>query len=188
MTSPANHDLVLVGGGHSHALALRMLAMNPVPGVRLTLVSPDALSAYSGMLPGLIAGHYRLDDTHVDLYRLCQATGARFLQASVTRINRSDRSLTLSDGSLLQYDWLSLDVGATPDLQAVDGGHPAIVPVKPVADFYHRWQQWLHDDQDNGQRFVTTAARLCQACLTPLTRSSTPPRTRRSRRAAATSP
>ena len=154
MTSPANHDLVLVGGGHSHCLALRMLAMNPVPGVRLTLVSPDALSAYSGMLPGLIAGHYRLDDTHVDLYRLCQATGARFLQASVTRINRSDRSLTLSDGSLLQYDWLSLDVGATPDLQAVDGGHPAIVPVKPVADFYHRWQQWLHDDQDNGQLAV----------------------------------
>ena len=70
MTPSANHDLVLIGGGHSHALALRMLAMKPLPGVRITLVSPDALSAYSGMLPGLIAGHYRLTDTHLSLIHI----------------------------------------------------------------------------------------------------------------------
>ena len=112
MTSPANLDLVLAGGGHSHCLALRMLAMDPIPGLRITLVSPDPLSAYSGMLPGLIAGHYRLEDTHVDLYRLCLATGTRFIQAAVTRIDTAQRRLFLSDGSQLDYDWLSLDVGA----------------------------------------------------------------------------
>ena len=132
MTPSANHDLVLIGGGHSHALALRMLAMKPLPGVRITLVSPDALSAYSGMLPGLIAGHYRLTDTHVDLYRLCIATGTRFIRAAVTRICSAERRLTLEDGSTLEYDWLSLDVGATPDLQPVGGDHPDIVPVKPT--------------------------------------------------------
>lgn len=146
MTPSANHDLVLVGGGHSHALALRMLAMKPVPGVRITLVSPDALSAYSGMLPGLIAGHYSLTDTHVDLYRLCIATGTRFVRAAVTTICSAERHLTLDDGSTLEYDWLSLDVGATPDLQPVGGGHPDIVPVKPVASFHQRWQQWRDDD------------------------------------------
>ena len=146
MTPSANHDLVLVGGGHSHALALRMLAMKPVPGVRITLVSPDALSAYSGMLPGLIAGHYSLTDTHVDLHRLCIATGTRFIRAAVTTICSAERRLTLDDGSTLEYDWLSLDVGATPDLQPVGGGHPDIVPVKPVASFHERWQQWRDGD------------------------------------------
>ena len=142
MISPSAHyDLVFVGAGHSHALALRMLAMKPIPGVRLTLVSLDSLSAYSGMLPGLIAGHYTLDDTHVDVYRLCQASGCRFIQASVTQLDPQQRQLQLSDGSQLAYDWLSLDVGATPDLSPLGGSHPRVVPVKPVASFYARWQQ-----------------------------------------------
>ena len=40
LTPSATQDLIMVGGGHSHALALRMLAMKPVPGLRLTLVFP----------------------------------------------------------------------------------------------------------------------------------------------------
>ncbi|WP_197468620.1 FAD-dependent oxidoreductase, partial [Alcanivorax sp. HI0083] len=146
MISPsAQYDLVFVGAGHSHALALRMLAMKPIPGVRLTMVSPDSLSAYSGMLPGLIAGHYTLDDTHVDVYRLCQASGCRFVQASVTQLDPKKRQLQLSDGSQLAYDWLSLDVGATPDLSPIGNGHASVVPVKPVASFYTRWQQLCRD-------------------------------------------
>jgi selenide,water dikinase len=141
----AQYDLVFVGAGHSHALALRMLAMKPIPGVRLTLVSPDSLSAYSGMLPGLIAGHYTLDDTHVDVYRLCQASGCRFVQASVTQLDPQKRQLQLSDGSQLAYDWLSLDVGATPDLSPIGNDHDSVVPVKPVASFYTRWQQLCRD-------------------------------------------
>lgn len=146
MISPsAQYDLVFVGAGHSHALALRMLAMKPIPGVRLTLVSPDSLSAYSGMLPGLIAGHYTLDDTHVDVYRLCQASDCRFVQASVSQLDPQKRQLQLSDGSQLAYDWLSLDVGATPDLSPIGNDHDSVVPVKPVASFYTRWQQLCHD-------------------------------------------
>ncbi|MBQ25094.1 selenide, water dikinase SelD [Alcanivorax sp.] len=146
MISPsAQYDLVFVGAGHSHALTLRMLAMKPIPGVRLTLVSPDSLSAYSGMLPGLIAGHYDLTDTHVDVYRLCQASGCRFIQASVTQLDPQQRQLQLSDGSQLAYDWLSLDVGATPDLTPIGNDHTSVVPVKPVASFYARWQQLCQD-------------------------------------------
>ncbi|MZR64087.1 selenide, water dikinase SelD [Alcanivorax sp. DP30] len=159
MTSPANLDLVLAGGGHSHCLALRMLAMDPIPGLRITLVSPDPLSAYSGMLPGLIAGHYRLEDTHVDLYRLCLATGTRFIQAAVTRIDTAQRRLFLSDGSQLDYDWLSLDVGATPDLSPLGQAVPEqVVPVKPVSDFYSRWRRWLAESDETSLAVVGAGA------------------------------
>jgi selenide, water dikinase len=140
---PAKQDLVLVGGGHSHALALRMLAMTPLPDTRITLVSPESLSPYSGMLPGLIAGHYQLEDTHVDLPRLCQWAGVRFIRARALSLDARLNRLTLDDGSTLDYDWLSLDVGSTPALDQVPGARDHAIAVKPVADFRHRWQQVL---------------------------------------------
>ena len=60
---PLTRDLVFVGGGHTHALVLRKWGMDPLPGARLTLIDPTPVTAYSGMLPGHVAGHY----TRVDL-------------------------------------------------------------------------------------------------------------------------
>ncbi len=39
---PLTRDLVLIGGGHSHALVLRMWGMTPLPGVRLSVINRDA--------------------------------------------------------------------------------------------------------------------------------------------------
>ena len=80
-------ELVLLGGGHSHVLVLRMLAMAPIPGLQVTLISPDVETPYSGMLPGMIAGHYSAADMHIDLVPLCRFAGARFVQASAYHID-----------------------------------------------------------------------------------------------------
>jgi len=137
---PVQRDLVLVGGGHAHALALRMLAMRPLAGLRITLVSPSSHTPYSGMLPGLIAGHYTFDDTHIDLARLCQWAGARFIEAAVTALEPAARQLSISGRPALGYDVLSLDIGSQPDLDSVPGAREHATPVKPVADFWARWQ------------------------------------------------
>ncbi|PSJ18576.1 hypothetical protein [Nitrosomonas supralitoralis] len=67
-----NNELLLIGGGHSHIIAIKRLAMNPLTDARVTLISSDEMTSYSGMLPGLIAGHYAFEDCHIGLRMLCQ--------------------------------------------------------------------------------------------------------------------
>ncbi|MCB1675113.1 MAG: FAD-dependent oxidoreductase [Halioglobus sp.] len=136
----AAQELVLVGGGHSHALALRALALQPVAGVRTTLVSPARHTPYSGMLPGLIAGHYQFEHTHIDLLRLCRWAGVRFVAAPVVALDPRARRLTLGDSTTIVYDVLSIDIGSQPELDSVPGAREHAVPVKPVAGLWQRWQ------------------------------------------------
>jgi selenide,water dikinase len=133
-------DLVLVGGGHSHALALRMLAMDPVAGLRITLVSPDSHTPYSGMLPGLVAGHYHFEETHIDLVRLCQWAQVRFIAGEVTGLDSAARRLSLAGRPPLEYDLVSLDIGSQPELDSVPGARAHAVPVKPVSGLWQRWR------------------------------------------------
>ncbi|MEM1189006.1 MAG: selenide, water dikinase SelD [Pseudomonadota bacterium] len=132
-------DLVFVGGGHAHALALRALAMNPVRGLRITLVSPSAFTPYSGMLPGLMAGHYSFEETHIDLARLCQWARVRFLRDTVIGLNPERRRLRCRERGELDYDILSLDIGSQPELASVPGAREYAVPVKPVSGLWERW-------------------------------------------------
>ena len=71
---PFTRDLVLIGGGHTHALVLRKWGMDPLPGARLTVINPGPTAPYSGMLPGFVAGHYTRDELDIDLVRLARGT------------------------------------------------------------------------------------------------------------------
>jgi selenide,water dikinase len=136
--TPIVRDIVLVGGGHSHVGVLRHFAMHPLPGVRLTLICTDAHTPYSGMLPGYVAGHYTYDEVHIDLCRLCAATGARFIQAEVTGLNREARTVQLRGRPDIDYDVVSINTGATPQMQVVGAAAHAL-PVKPITGFQQRW-------------------------------------------------
>ena len=131
----ARRDLVLLGGGHSHALALRMLAMQPPEATRITLVSDTAFAPYSGMLPGLVAGHYSLQETHIDLRRFCGPRGIRFIEAEVTGIDLEPGTVQLRDRPPVAFDALSINIGARPELDSVPGAREYAVPVKPVSQF-----------------------------------------------------
>ena len=135
-----HRELVLVGGGHAHALALRMLAMRPIEGLRISLISPASHTPYSGMLPGLVAGHYNFEQTHIDLARLCQWARVRFIAAEVTALDPQQMQLSLAGRPPVYYDLLSLDIGSQPELDSVPGARAHAVPVKPVAGLWQRWQ------------------------------------------------
>jgi selenide, water dikinase len=140
---PILRDLVLVGGGHSHVVALRMLAMQPEPGLRITLICTDVDTPYSGMLPGYISGHYSFDDVHIDLGRLAAFARARFIRGEVTGLDRANQRVLLRGRPALPYDLLSINTGSTPNVRQVQGAQAHSVPVKPIAQFNQRWLQLL---------------------------------------------
>ena len=146
-------DVVLVGGGHSHVLLIRRWSMQPMAGVRLTLVSNSFESPYSGMLPGLIAGHYSVDEVHVDLLRLCNWAGVRFIESTLSSIDMDAQEIHLDGRPNLGFDVLSLDTGSTPDV-SVPGALENVTPVKPVYNFFARWQSILDRLQEQSDMSV----------------------------------
>jgi hypothetical protein len=49
-------DVVLIGGGHAHAYVIKNFGMNPMEGVRVTLITRDVETPYSGMVSKLYPG------------------------------------------------------------------------------------------------------------------------------------
>ena len=138
--SPVEHDIVLVGGGHCHVEVIKSFGMRPVPGVRLTVVSREVVTAYSGMLPGLLAGHYGHGQAHVDLRPLCRFAGARLYHAAVEHIDPAARRVHARGRPPIPFDLLSIDIGSSPDGGAIRGVEAAI-PVKPVDGLLARWAE-----------------------------------------------
>jgi selenide,water dikinase len=136
-------DLVLVGGGHAHVHVLKSFGMRPVRGVRVTLVTRDVETPYSGMLPGWVAGHYGFDECHIDLGRLARFAGARLIHDEAAGIDRFDRVVLCSTHPPIRWDLLSLDIGSTPRADDVPGAADHTTVVKPIADFAPRWEALL---------------------------------------------
>ena len=154
--TPVLRDVVLIGGGHSHVGVLRMWAMKPLPGVRLTLICSDTDTPYSGMLPGYIAGHYSYEEVHIDVRRLAEFAGARYYHDSVVGIDRTSRRVLCRERPPVAYDVLSINIGSTPRLGQVPGADAHAVPVKPIRQFNERWLALLQ--RVRGQAGETTLA------------------------------
>ncbi|MED6333123.1 MAG: FAD-dependent oxidoreductase, partial [Pseudomonadota bacterium] len=140
---PVIKDLVLIGGGHSHVKVLKAFGMRPLAGVRITLISQDTQTIYSGMLPGLIAGHYSIDQAHIDLAPLARFAGARFIRAKAISIDHQACTVSLEGRPPVSYDVLSVNSGSLPSTEAVVGAEGVVIPVKPINQFLVHWQQLL---------------------------------------------
>jgi selenide, water dikinase len=142
MPLPAVADLVLIGGGHAHALVMRMWGMNPQPGVRLTLINPGPVAPYTGMLPGHIAGHYTRSDMMIDLVRLARFANARLILDHATAINPKTKRIQLSNRPDIAYDLASIDTGITSDLPAIPGFKDHAFAAKPLGAYADHWQSF----------------------------------------------
>lgn len=142
---PHLRHLVLVGGGHAQIAVLRNLAMKPMPGLRVTLISRDIMTPYSGMLPGFLEGVYDADEIVIDLSHLARLAGARFIAASVDHIDPDARTVTVMGRPPMRYDTLSINIGSNTDLTSIEGAAEHAIPVKPISTLMGRLNPVLGD-------------------------------------------
>ncbi|WP_296427132.1 selenide, water dikinase SelD [Yoonia sp.] len=145
---PLTRDLVLIGGGHCHALVLRKWGMNALPGVRVTVINPGPTAPYSGMLPGFVAGHYTRDELDIDLVKLARFAGARLIDGAATAIDRGTRTITVPGRPPIAYDIVAIDVGITSAMPALPGFTAHAIPAKPLGTFASRWDNFRRDTTD----------------------------------------
>jgi selenide,water dikinase len=139
--------LLLLGGGHAHLEVIRRFGLQRPfdSAVECVLASPDPNTAYSGMLPGVVAGHYAQADMLIDVATLAKARGWRFISQAVRELVPTQRLAVLADGSQIAYDILSLNTGSAANFRQAAGAVAHSVPIRPFAAFLTAWQHMLEE-------------------------------------------
>jgi pyridine nucleotide-disulfide oxidoreductase family protein len=128
--------VLLAGAGHAHLVVLRSLAREPLYGARIGLVSPHRRQVYSGMLPGIIAGHYKRGEAEIDIAALAARAYVEFEQGTVEGLRAGERVAVLNGGRTVDYDIAALNVGSL--VEASVPGAVRALPVKPYDEFLAR--------------------------------------------------
>lgn len=135
---PLTRDLLLIGGGHAHALVLRAWGMDPQPGTRVTLINPGPTAPYTGMLPGHVAGHYTRAELDIDLVRLGRFAGAQVIDGKVDAIETGRAHV---DGrGWVPFDVASIDIGIHAEMPEIPGFAAHAVGAKPLDRFATAWR------------------------------------------------
>ncbi|ACK66625.1 pyridine nucleotide-disulfide oxidoreductase family protein [Rippkaea orientalis PCC 8801] len=139
----SSKNLVLIGGGHSHAIALKLWGINPLSGVRLTLITDVYQTPYSGMLPGYVAGFYTFEETHINLSTLAQFSHAQFYLDQAIGLDLINHQVICANSPPISFDYLSLDIGSIPTMINVPGASEYAIPAKPVPTFLAAWNDFV---------------------------------------------
>ena len=135
-------NLVLIGGGHSHAITLRRLGMQPLAAdIRLTLITNVIDTPYSGMLPAYIGGYYNFQECHINLTNLAKFAQADLVLDEAINLDLANKQVRCQKHAPIDFDWLSIDIGSTP--AAIANADQHIIPIKPVPNFLKHWHQFL---------------------------------------------
>lgn len=157
VAQPIVKDLVLLGGGHTHALVLRKFGMQPLPGVRLTLITNLVDTPYSGMLPCHISGVYSFDESHIDLRPLSHFAGCHLLMDQAIAIDVQNQQVICAHHPPVAFDVLSIDTGSTPATLDVPGAREYAIPAKPVPELLEAWWSFLDEVRESPPRPVSLA-------------------------------
>lgn len=129
--------LLLIGAGHAHAGVLRDLARQPLPNIRVTLLSASRAVPSSGMLPGYLDGSYSWSECCIDFDSLCRKAGATFIEDTMLSLDAENRIVQLKSGVTLGYDWVSLNLG--PSMTLPTPTRMPVIPMRPLFEMDKHW-------------------------------------------------
>ncbi|MGV0105164.1 FAD-dependent oxidoreductase [Nostoc sp. DSM 114160] len=154
---PIVKNLVLIGGGHSHAIVIKMFGIKPSTGVRLILITTASETAYSGMLPGHIAGFYSHNECHIDLQPLANFAQVQLYIDTVVALDLKNNKVLCDNGLAVDFDVLSIDIGSTPAILSVSGAAEYAIAAKPVSQLLEHWYELIEAVSKNPQEPIRIA-------------------------------
>jgi selenide,water dikinase len=95
------------------------------------------------MIPGLIAGHYEIDDLTVDLKSLCEQARVELIPTTATLVSALAREVICSNSHVVPYDVLSLDVGSQPLIAPARGVEKHAILIRPLEKMLKGWSDVL---------------------------------------------
>jgi selenide,water dikinase len=147
--------LLLAGGGHAHIEVLRDLAERVGSGIGVTVVSARPRFIYTAMVPGAIAGHYKLEDCAIDVEALARRAKARFITGAVYRIDTANHRVHCADGESFDYDVCSLNVGSRIAIADATGVEEHATPARPMETLMKGWADVLLRAREGSIRAIT---------------------------------
>lgn len=109
------------------------------------------------MVPGYLAGLYRLEDAQIDVAAMANAAGVTFVGDRAIGIDRAACRLHLGGGSTLDYDFASFDIGSRPALTERLADDAPVALVKPIERAAERIDEGLRGTGATS-RFVVVGA------------------------------
>lgn len=140
-TRPAR--LLLWGAGPAHLRFLKSLQKQPIPGADITLLTQHSQVLQPRKLAAYVANERTLAQCLTEVAPLLRGTGVKWTGRQGRAMDAASRTVLLDDRQVLDYDVLSINIGAQPYREAVEQAMPGArehsLFVPPLEGFVNLW-------------------------------------------------
>ncbi|OYW15153.1 MAG: hypothetical protein B7Z55_15210, partial [Planctomycetales bacterium 12-60-4] len=112
-------QIVLIGAGHAHLQIVEWWRKRTFPGAELTLLSAFDRAAYSGMVPGTLAGVLPPQECAIDLVALTRRKGVAMIVDRAVALDPAAHTITCAHHPAIHYDVASINIGSVPQAESL---------------------------------------------------------------------
>ena len=127
-------DLVLIGAGHANIEVIKYIGKLKLEGLRITLISNNYYTTYSGMVPGYIEGVYNWNEINIDLIKLSVQFNVNIIIAEILEISAKENRVFLKKRPPVEFDYLSINLGIVSNIKNIYGAKENAFFLKPISE------------------------------------------------------